>query len=66
VALHANDNFGDISNKLGIAYLAEARALDAQGKSAQARGAASHAVAHLKGSLGPDHPDTQSARRMAQ
>ena len=64
--LHANDNSSDISNKLGIAYLAEARAMDAQGKSAQARLAASHAVGHLKGSLGPDHPDTQSARRLAQ
>jgi tetratricopeptide (TPR) repeat protein len=64
--LHATDNSNGISSQLGVAYLAQARALEAEGKSEQARSAASHALAQLQGSLGPDHPDTQSARRLAQ
>jgi serine/threonine-protein kinase len=65
-ALHADDNSNDVSSKLGRAYLAQARALAAQGKSAQARIAASQALRHLQGSLGPAHPDAQSAQQLAQ
>jgi hypothetical protein len=64
--LHPDENSGDSSSKLGCLYLAQARALAAQGKSAQARAAARRALEHFQRSLGPDHPDTQSARRLAQ
>jgi hypothetical protein len=65
-ALHADDSSGDVSNKLGRAYLAEARALAAQGQSAQARTVASHALVQLQGSVGPNHPDTLSALGMTR
>ena len=64
--LRATDNSNGVSSQLGVAYLAQAHALEAEGKSEQARSAASHALAQLQGSVGPDHPDTQSARRLAQ
>jgi len=65
-ALHAQDNPSDVSSRLGHAYFAQARALAAQGKSSQARAAASRALMHLQGSLGPDHPDTKSAQQLVQ
>jgi hypothetical protein len=65
-ALHAQDNPSDVSSRLGHAYLAQARALVAQGKSSQAQAAASQAVVNLKGSVGPDHPDTRSAQQLVQ
>jgi eukaryotic-like serine/threonine-protein kinase len=65
-AVHADDNSSDVSSKVGRAYLAQARALAAQGKSAEARTAASQALRHLQGSLGPAHPDAQSAQQLAQ
>jgi eukaryotic-like serine/threonine-protein kinase len=65
-ALHANANSGDVSSKIGRAYLAQARAMAAEGKTEPARNAAAQALAQLQGSLGPDHPDTQSARRLAE
>ncbi len=65
-ALHADANPSDVSSKRGRAYLAQARAMVADGKTEQARIAAAHALADLQGSLGPDHPDTQSARQLAQ
>ena len=65
-ALHAQDNPTDVSSRLGLAYLAQARALAAQGKSSQAQAAASRAVVNLKGSLGSDHPDTISAQQLVQ
>jgi hypothetical protein len=46
--------------------LLEARALAAEGKTEQARNAAAQALTQLQGSLGPDHPDTQSARHLAE
>jgi eukaryotic-like serine/threonine-protein kinase len=55
---------GVISSKLGRAYLAQARALSAQGKSAEARQAASHALQQLQGSVGADHPDTHAAQQL--
>lgn len=65
-ALHPDENPSDVSSKLGGAYLADARALAAQGKQAQARTAALVASRHLQGSLGPTHPDAQSAQQLAQ
>ena len=57
---------GDISSKLGHVYLAQARALAAENKPAQARAAAALALAQLQSSIGADHPDTQSAQKLAQ
>jgi tetratricopeptide (TPR) repeat protein len=65
-ALHANDGASDVSSKLGRAYLAQARALALEGKSAQARAAASQALVQLQGSVGSDHPDTKSAQQLVQ
>jgi serine/threonine-protein kinase len=65
-ALHADDTSSDVSSKLGSAYLAQARAFAAESKSAQARAAASRALVQLQGSLGPNHPDTQSARSLTK
>jgi serine/threonine protein kinase len=57
---------GNVSSKLGRAYLAQARALASEGRSIQARAAASNALAQLESAIGPDHPDTQSARLLMQ
>jgi len=65
-ALHADANPAGVSSRLGRAYLAQARALAAQGNNEQARRAAALALAQLQGSLGPDHPDSRSARSLAQ
>ncbi len=56
---------GEHSRILGKAYLILARALAAQGKADEARAAAHSAAEHLQASLGPDHPDTQSAQQLA-
>jgi eukaryotic-like serine/threonine-protein kinase len=64
--LDAAANPGDPSSTRGHAYLAQARAMVAEGKTEQARAAAARALADLQGSLGPDHPDTQSAHQLAQ
>ncbi len=56
---------GEHSRLLGKAYLILARALAAQGKADEARAAAHSAAEHLQASLGPDHPDTQSAQQLA-
>jgi serine/threonine-protein kinase len=57
---------GTFTNKLGYAYLARARALDAQGKHSDAQVAAKSAFEHLEKSVGPDHPDSRSARELAR
>ncbi len=64
--LHAAEHPNQASSKSGEAYLAQARALAAEGKTVEARAAASHALDQLQISVGPDHPDTQSARQLAQ
>jgi eukaryotic-like serine/threonine-protein kinase len=56
---------GSFNNKIGYAYLALARALDAQGKHDEARTAAKSAFEHLEKSVGADHPETRSARQLA-
>jgi tetratricopeptide (TPR) repeat protein len=65
-ALHPDERSRDFSSKLGHAYLAQARALAAEGKSSQARTIASLALLQLQGSLGPDHPDARVAQQLAQ
>lgn len=64
-ALTPSEGAGVVSSKVGHAYLAQARALSAEGKSAQARATAAQAFEQLKGSIGPDHPDTMAARQLA-
>jgi len=56
---------GSFTNKIGSAYLAQARALDAQGRHDDARSAASSAFENLEKSLGPDHPETLGAQQLA-
>jgi len=65
-ALRSNLRPGDVSSKVGRAYLAQARALASEGKPAAARASAAQALTELEASLGPDHPDTSAARRLAQ
>jgi eukaryotic-like serine/threonine-protein kinase len=56
---------GSFTSKIGLAYLAQARALDAQGRHDDARSAARSAFENLEKSLGPNHPETGSARQLA-
>jgi serine/threonine protein kinase len=63
--LQADAQPGTFSSYLGRAYLALARALDVQGKEAEVRLAARSAADQLQNALGPDHPDTRGARRLA-
>ena len=56
---------GSYSSQLGSAYLALSRALAAQGKQEEARAAARSAAENLQSTVGADHPDTLSARQLA-
>ena len=56
---------GTFSSIQGSAFLALGRALLAQGKSEEAQAAFRSAAQNLQSTLGPDHPDTRSARQMA-
>lgn len=62
----ANTAPGVFSYRSGRAYLLLARALKAQGKEEDARAAARTAAEHLQSAAGPDHPDTRSARQLAE
>lgn len=53
------------SSIAGRAYLALGRALQAQGKHREAQNAFHSAATQLENALGPDHPDTRSALRLA-
>jgi serine/threonine protein kinase/lipopolysaccharide biosynthesis regulator YciM len=53
-----------LSSNVGRAYLALALALEAKGKPDEAQRAAGKAYANLQTTLGPDQPDTQSARQL--
>ncbi len=55
---------GTFSSFLGQAYLALGRALREQGKSREARVAFASAFEQLTPTLGPDHPDTLTARAL--
>jgi ATP/maltotriose-dependent transcriptional regulator MalT len=54
---------GTLSNNLGRAYLALARAQQSERKASEATVAFRSAAEHLEKTLGPDHPDTRSAMR---
>jgi tetratricopeptide (TPR) repeat protein len=53
---------GTFSSAMGRVYLALGRALREQGKLREARAAFASAFEQLGPTLGPDHPDTLSAR----
>jgi tetratricopeptide (TPR) repeat protein len=57
---------GTFSSTNGRAYLALGRALQLQGKSEEARNAFRAAAEQLESALGPDHPETRSARQLMQ
>jgi tetratricopeptide (TPR) repeat protein len=57
---------GTLSSSQGRAYLSLARALEAEGKSEESLAASRSAVEQLQSALGPDHPDTLSARQLAE
>jgi tetratricopeptide (TPR) repeat protein len=61
----ASTSPGIFSYRSGRAYLLLARALKAQGKEEEARAVARTAAEHLQSAVGPDHPDTRSARQLA-
>ena len=56
---------GTFSSFLGRGYLALGYALQAQGKPQEAHLQFRSAVDQLQNALGPDHPDTRSARQLA-
>jgi serine/threonine-protein kinase len=55
---------GEPSKILGRSYLILARVLNAQGKKAEASAAAASSFPLLENTLGPNHPDTLSARQL--
>jgi serine/threonine-protein kinase len=65
-ALKPDNGPGVVSSKLGQVFLAQARALAAEGKSAQARATASQAFSQLRDSIGSDCPDTAAAHQLAE
>ena len=64
--LQADVSPGTFSAHVGRTYLILGHALQAQGKSKEARAAFRSAMENLQNTLGPDHPDTRSARQLAQ
>jgi tetratricopeptide (TPR) repeat protein len=54
------------SMEIGRSYLAQGRALQAQGRSDEARAAFRCAAEHLEKTVGPDHPDARAARQLAE
>jgi len=54
------------SSTQGRAYLSLGRALEAEGKREESLSACRSAVEHLRSALGPDHPDTLSAKQLAE
>ncbi|HEX3915109.1 MAG TPA: protein kinase [Steroidobacteraceae bacterium] len=56
---------GSYSSKVGLARLALARAFDSEHRVDEARAQARIAAEQLEKTLGIDHPDAQSARRLA-
>lgn len=57
---------GAFSAYAGSTYLNLGRAVQAQGKTDEARAAFRSAAEHLQTTLGPDHPDTRTARQLAE
>jgi serine/threonine protein kinase/Tfp pilus assembly protein PilF len=65
VTLQSAAQPGTLSCKVGYAYLSLGHALQAQGKTDEARAAFRSAVENLQSTLGPDHPDARSAGLLA-
>jgi tetratricopeptide (TPR) repeat protein len=57
---------GEFSQSTGQAYLALALCLRAEGREADRRAMAQHAVDQLQASVGVGHPDTRAARELAE
>jgi tetratricopeptide (TPR) repeat protein len=57
---------GSQVSTLGRVHLALAVALHAQGRHTEARNSSRAAVEHLESALGPDHPETRTARQVAE
>lgn len=57
---------GAESSQMGRAYLAHARALAQLGRSGEASAEFRLAAEHLNATLGPNHPDTLAAHRLAE
>jgi tetratricopeptide (TPR) repeat protein len=64
--LQASSQVGAFSSARGRAYLALGHALQAEGKGSEANAAFRSAAEHLQHTLGTDHPDTSSARQLAE
>jgi hypothetical protein len=64
--LQSSTQTGTSSSNLGRAYMARGRTLQALSRPEEARAAFRSAAEHLQATLGPDHPDTQIARRLAE
>jgi tetratricopeptide (TPR) repeat protein len=64
--LEAAKAAGAFSSHAGRAYLNLGRALQAQGKSEDARAAFRAAAQNLERALGPDHPDARTASQFAE
>ncbi len=62
--MQADAQPGTYSNVLGRGYLTLGRVLRAQCKRDEARAAFRSAAEHLESALGPDHPDTRSAKQL--
>jgi len=63
--LLASVQAGSYSANVGRAYLALGRALQEQAKPGDARVAFQSAAEHLERTLGPDHPESRTARQLA-
>lgn len=63
--LQASSPSGTFSSTLGRAYLALGRTLQSEGKRDEARVAIRSAVENLENAMGPGHPETLSARKLA-
>jgi tetratricopeptide (TPR) repeat protein len=64
--LHDTTPTGTLTSNLGRAYLALGRALEVQGKQDEAHATIRSALSHLESALGSGHPDTQTARELAE
>jgi serine/threonine protein kinase len=62
--LEDGEDQSTLSSNIGRAYLALAQALEAEGKPDEAQLAARKAYANLQTTLGPQQPDTRSARQL--
>ncbi|HEU5180869.1 MAG TPA: serine/threonine-protein kinase [Candidatus Polarisedimenticolia bacterium] len=65
-SIQASIKPGTFSSHLGHAYLALGQALQTEGKHDLAVADFRSAAENLQDALGPDHPDTRSARQLAQ